>query len=124
MLKQFAPSARMPPSPKKKAWMTSAIDIAMVAISGPRMMAASAPPTAWAVVPPGIGTLNIMMINEKAAIKAIKGTFLADIFSRNFRTPMTQNGRTIMNMMIEVSGLRYPSGMCMAVVTSQAAKMP
>jgi hypothetical protein len=30
----------------------------------------------------------------------------------------------MMNMTIEVAGLRYPSGMCMAVVINQTAKMP
>ena len=35
MLKQFAPIARMPPSPKKKAWMIKAMETAMTATSGP-----------------------------------------------------------------------------------------
>ena len=47
-----------------------------------------------------------MMMKEKAATSAISGTFLEVIFSRSFRTPMAQNGSTMMNMMIEVTGLR------------------
>jgi hypothetical protein len=68
--------------------------------------------------------LNIIIMKEKAAIRATSGTFRADIFSRNFRTPIAQNGKTIRNMTTEVAGLRYPSGICMAVVASQAARRP
>jgi hypothetical protein len=37
-------------------------------------MAVSVPPTPWAVVPPGTGTLNIMIANVKAAKIESRGT--------------------------------------------------
>ncbi len=60
MLKQLAPKARTPPSPKNRAWMARATLTAITAAHGPSMTATSTPPTAWAVVPSGIGTLNII----------------------------------------------------------------
>ena len=74
MLKQLTPYARTPPSPKKRAWMASAIDTAITAAHGPRITAINTAPTAWAVVPSGIGTLSIMTRNEYAAPIARKGT--------------------------------------------------
>ena len=67
MLKQLAPSAVMPPSPKKNAWMTSAIETASIDAAGPSTTVASATPIACPVVPPGSGMLNIITTNEKAA---------------------------------------------------------
>jgi len=98
--------ARMPPSPKKMAWMISAIETTMVATSGPRMMAASAPPTACPVVPPGSGTLNIMIMKQKADSSAISGALLALIFSRSFLMPTYQKGKMIKNITSAVAGLR------------------
>ena len=46
MLKQFAPKARTPPSPKNSAWMPRAMVTAMIAASGPSTTATSTPPTA------------------------------------------------------------------------------
>jgi len=34
-----------------------------------------APPTAWPVLPPGIGMLNIIITKEKAAARARSGTW-------------------------------------------------
>ena len=70
------------------------------------MIAASAPPTACPVVPPGSGTLNIMMTKEKAANRAISGTLRADIRSRRLRALRAQNGNTSKNMITAVRGLR------------------
>ena len=67
MLKQLAPSVIRPPSPKSSACSSRATDTATVAYWGPSSRAISAPPTPCAVVPPGVGTLNIMMRNENAA---------------------------------------------------------
>ena len=64
MLKQLTPYERTPPSPKNNAWIASAVDTAMIAAHGPRMTAISTAPTAWAVVPSGTGTLNIITKNE------------------------------------------------------------
>jgi hypothetical protein len=74
ILKQLAPMAVMPPSPKTNAWITRATVIETTAAQGPRMMPTMAPPTAWPVLPPGMGRLNIMMTNENAADKASSGT--------------------------------------------------
>ncbi len=81
MLKQLAPMAVMPPSPKSPAWMTSAMETAITAAQGPRMIAIRVPPTAWPVEPPTTGTLNIMMTKEKAAPRASSGIcFVFSVF--------------------------------------------
>src|ERR1700742_3906591 len=74
MLKQLAPYVRTPPSPKKRAWISRAMLTAMTAAHGPRRTAMSTPPTACAVVPSGIGTLNIITRNESAEKTASIGT--------------------------------------------------
>ena len=45
MLKQLAPIAVMPPSPKNSAWMISATEVEMTAAQGPSTIAVSVPPT-------------------------------------------------------------------------------
>ena len=60
MLKQFAPNASTPPSPKNNAWIPNAVLTATTAAHGPSTTATSTAPTACAVVPSGIGTLNII----------------------------------------------------------------
>ena len=60
MLKQFAAYASTPPSPKNNAWINKAVLTAMTAAHGPNSTATSTAPTACAVVPLGIGTLNII----------------------------------------------------------------
>jgi hypothetical protein len=75
MLKQLAAMAVIPPSPKRRAWITRATEIAINAAQGPRRMATMTPPTAWPVDPPGMGMLNIMITKLKAEPKARKGTW-------------------------------------------------
>ena len=82
ILRQLAPIAVMPPSPKKRAWMNSATDVAITAAHGPSTMAMSVPPTAWAVVPPGTGTLNIMIAKLNAEKIASNGTVRPPIILR------------------------------------------
>ena len=53
--------------------MVSAIEMARMDAHGPRTMEATPIPTAWPVVPPGSGRLNIMITKEKAAKREIKG---------------------------------------------------
>ena len=60
MLKALAPNASTPPSPKNRAWIRRATLTAMTAAQGPSRMAMSTAPTAWAVVPSGIGTFSII----------------------------------------------------------------
>src|ERR1039458_3217699 len=74
MLKQFAPSVLMPPSPKNRAWIASAMEMTRIAPDGPSTMAEMVTPNAWPVVPPGSGRLNIMTTNENAAKTEISGT--------------------------------------------------
>ena len=66
--------------------------MARIAAHGPSTIAATPMPTACAVVPPGIGRLNIMMTNEKAETAASSGT--RRVCSRRFtRSSATyQNG--------------------------------
>ena len=75
MLKQFAPKASTPPSPKNSAWIASAMLTAITAAQGPSSTATSTPPTACAVVPSGIGTLNIITRKQYAAPIASSGTY-------------------------------------------------
>ena len=106
MLKQLMRMARTPPSPKNRAWITSATLTAMTAAQGPRMIAARAPPTPCAVVPPGTGTLNIMIVKLSAEKIARRGIV------RLFRTVLTrwvataQIGRVSTPAPIEITGLR------------------
>jgi hypothetical protein len=86
--------------------MMRAMETDIVATSGPSTMAAKVAPTAWPVVPPGSGMLNIMMTKEKAAVSATRGTLRAFIVSRSFRTPIAQNGTVRRNITSDVTGLR------------------
>ena len=47
--------------------------MASIEIHGPRTIEAIPIPTAWPVVPPGNGKLNIMMMKQKAANSPNKG---------------------------------------------------
>src|SRR4029079_2524802 len=92
MLKQLMPMQVIPPSPKKSAWMIKATETEITAAQGPRTIAHRVPPTAWAVVPPGIGMLNIMIVKEKAAKIASSGTICPDIDRLSLRPAVYQNG--------------------------------
>ena len=72
--------------------MTRAMEIAITAAHGPRMIAISVAPTACPVDPPMTGTLNIMMTNEKAAPSAMRGICLALSVRLTLRAAMTQMG--------------------------------
>ena len=76
MLKQFAPSVVIPPSPKNKAWISSAIESESIDAHGPSTTVAAPTPTACPVVPPGSGMLNIMMTKQNALATASNGTSL------------------------------------------------
>ena len=76
ILKQFAPNARIPPSPKRSACINSAMETDIHPAAGlPVKIAIRVPPTACPVVPPGSGTLNIIPKNEKAAHMPRSGIF-------------------------------------------------
>ena len=95
MLKQLAPIAVIPPSPKKRAWMTMVIVIAIIADHGPRSTAMSVPPTGCPVEPPGNGMSKIIMINAKLALKARYGTCLAFNVFPTIREAIAHNGATV-----------------------------
>lgn len=64
MLNALAPNANTPPSPKNSAWISNATLTAITAAHGPSSTAIRTAPTAWAVVPSGIGTLNIITMKQ------------------------------------------------------------
>src|SRR5260221_12150450 len=74
MFKQFAPNESTPPSPKNSAWIARATLTATTAAHGPSRIAINTAPTACAVVPSGIGTLNIITTKLYAAPSASNGT--------------------------------------------------
>ena len=109
----------MPPSPKNTAWMVRAIEMATMAAHGPRTIAATPIPTAWPVVPPGSGRLNIMTTKEKAAKTDSSGIMrVCKAAFRRLRA-IYQKGAAAAKRLAQVEGLRYPSGICMASRTKQ-----
>ena len=60
----LAPSASIPPSPKRKACNIKATETDIDVAYGPIRIANKTEPTACAVVPPGTGTLNIIIKND------------------------------------------------------------
>src|SRR3954447_1990420 len=106
MLKQLAPKARMPPSPKNRAWISRAVLTAMTAAHGPSRQATKTPPTAWAVVPSGIGTLNIITRKQYAAPMATSGTYRLLTTLRTRRPATTQKGADAAYRTPQVWGLR------------------
>src|SRR5208337_5343614 len=92
--------------------MARAMVTQIMVAHGPSTTASSPPPTAWAEVPPGMGTLYIIMVKEKAAPMAIKGTYLDLSQFLTFRAAATQAGIMTRPKLTQVEGLKYPSGMC------------
>lgn len=102
ILKQLAPIAVIPPSPKIRACMIIATDTANIAAHGPKMIAITAEPTACPVVPPGMGKLNIIIINEKAAAIPRYGMFREETSSLTFFTATVAADINIPNKGIKV----------------------
>jgi hypothetical protein len=92
MFRQLAPIAVMPPSPNRRAWMIKAMLTARAAPHGPTAMAIRTPPTAWPVVAPGSGTLNIITTNANAAEMASRGACRAANPALTFRAATPQSG--------------------------------
>ena len=116
MFRQFAKMARTPPSPKKRAWSTSAVLTAITAAHGPSTTAISVPPIAWAVVPPGTGTLNIMTVKLNAEKIASSGTVRLLRTFLTFCVATAQAGTVTMAIPRDTAGARYPSGMCIRIL--------
>src|SRR6476660_6355790 len=106
MLKQLAPMAVTPPSPKNSAWITSATDVVITAAHGPSTIATRVPPTPCAVVPPGTGTLNILMAHSQAATIASSGTVRPRSSRPTRETPTAQNGVAVTYITPHVWGLK------------------
>src|SRR5690242_3074989 len=106
MLTTFTPNASTPPSPNSSAWNASATVTAMTAAQGPSSIATSAPPTACAVVPSGIGTLNIMIKKQTAASTASVGTFLVLTRFLTLTAAVATNGTAMTAPTAQVDGLR------------------
>src|SRR5215471_17813454 len=106
MLNALAPYASAPPSPKNNAWINNAMLMAITAAHGPNTIASNTAPTAWAVVPSGIGTLNIITRNAYAAPRARSGTnrLFTIFFTR--RLAVSQTGTIAVPNVAQVSGLR------------------
>ena len=113
MFTALAPYASTPPSPKSSAWNASATLTAITAAQGPNSTATSAPPTACAVVPSGIGTLNIMTRKHTAESSARVGACLVLTTFLTWLAASATTGTATTNPATQVCGLRYPSGMCM-----------
>src|SRR5437868_15082451 len=106
MLKQLAPKASTPPSPKNSAWITSAMLTATTAAHGPSNTATSTAPTACAVVPSGTGTLNIITQKQYAAASAVKGAYRFVTTLRTRRPAVIHTGVITPAAAAHVLGLR------------------
>src|SRR5665648_471083 len=89
-----------------------AVETPIMAAQGPRRIAKSVPPTACAVVPSGIGTLNIIIVKEKAAPIESNGMFLAFSVPDAFLADAIAKAPLTIPRITSVCGLRYPSGIC------------
>lgn len=86
--------------------MSSATEIAIIEAHGPSTIAAIPIPTAWPVVPPGSGRLNIMITNENAANSDSSGTSRVLSSRRTLRSATYQNGAEAAYSVAQVAGLR------------------
>ena len=77
-------------------------------------MAMIMPPTAWAVVPSGIGTFNIITRKQNDAPMASSGTSRCLTVRLTWRAETTHTGTITAPITAQVCGLRYPSGTCTA----------
>src|ERR1700733_10729048 len=92
--------------------MASARETAIIAAQGPNSATPSPMPTAWALVPPGSGMLNIITTKQKAAKSETSGIKRVCRRRRRERKPAYQKGVAAPKSEAHVVGLRYPSGMC------------
>ena len=107
MLKQFAPNARIPPSPNSKAWISNAMETEMHPAAGlPVSIAIRVPPTACPVVPPGSGILNIIPRKENAAPIPKRGIFAFGISFLTLLIEYPHTGTIAAVITAQVDGLR------------------
>ena len=72
--------------------MKSAVERARIEAQGPSTTLAMPTPSGCAVVPPGMGMLNIMITNENAAKTEISGTWRVNSSLRVLRSATYQKG--------------------------------
>ena len=86
--------------------MARAMEMARTAAQGPKSMATSVPHTACPVVPPGMGTLNIMARKLNAAATPRSGIFSRGTVWRTLREACSHTGTITAPMTPQVEGLR------------------
>ena len=108
ILKILAPKAKIPPSPNRNACKISATVTAILAAYGPIKIASSVPPTACALVPPGTGTLNIIIRNDnEAAIPSIGASSRCSFnCTFTFFAETATTGAATANITAQVAGLK------------------
>ncbi len=102
ILKILAPKAKIPPSPNRNACKISATVTAILAAYGPIKIASSVPPTACALVPPGTGTLNIIIRNDNEAASS-RCSFNCTF---TFFAETATTGAATANITAQVAGLK------------------
>jgi len=83
-----------------------ALNPKITATNEPQHIASRVAPTAWAVVPPGTGILNIIRTKEKAEKSASTGTVRAVSVLRTRFTATAQKGTAAAYITPQVTGLR------------------
>ena len=86
--------------------MVSAIEMARMDAHGPRTIEATPIPTAWPVVPPGNGRLNIITTKQNAANREISGMSRACNADLTRLRATYQNGAAATARLAHVEGLR------------------
>ena len=106
--KAFAPKAKIPPSPNSKACIAKATLTAKQEVQGPNNIAISTAPTAWALVPPGAGRLNIMIRKDKEVPIPNIGIVFLSVSTLTFTslTALYQIGNITAPIAAQVVGLR------------------
>ncbi len=92
MLKRFAPSARIPPSWKTKAWRIRTADITIIAGPAPNTAPSKAPPARCVLTPGPTGKLSICAPNTKAPMTPISGTSRSRMVNSRARRPTPSSG--------------------------------
>ena len=85
-------------------------------------MAIRVPPTPWAVVPPGTGILNIIIVKLNAEKIASSGTVRLFSTFCTLLTATAQAGTVTTPVPSEKMGLRYPSGICTTLLLTAAVE--
>src|SRR3954452_12420346 len=121
MLRMLAPSAVIPPSAKTNACTPSTTASVRHARHGPSMIAASAAPRKWPLVPPATGKLSIWAAKMNAAVTPSSGTRRSSRSVLAFLSPTPTATAAGTAHASATSVVRNPSGMCMAFLLACGA---